>query len=149
MINIRIDFNPNEYKRISRQLPFRIHISNPQGCVLSTTQPTVAMFTIDPPKELPDGMGYIEFVKPAYEVKANQSHIKLRIRRCGSFGREKKSEIFTRDNTAEEGTHYFCAGNNGGLVRFGPTEFYKGLQHILITNLQKLLRHVDSYRTTK
>ena len=91
---------------------------------------TFAHFTISPPEAIPHGMGYIEFIKSSYEVHTNQNKVKLRIRRRGSFGREKKVEIFTRDREAEEGRDYFCDSNNAGLMRFGPTEFYKGTEKV-------------------
>ena len=58
---------------------------------------TVCKFTVKRPGSIPDGKGYIEFVKSSYSVQSDQSHAKVRLRRRGSYGRIKKTEIFTRD----------------------------------------------------
>ena len=72
-------------------------------------------------------------------MKTSENRIRLRLRRRGSIGRPKESEIFTRDREAEEGRDYFCDKNASGLIRFGPTEIYKGqlsgfLLKIIISN---------------
>ena len=83
-------------------------------------------FSIQPPIAVARGHGYLEFVKPSYQVPSTENRVKVRVRRRGSFGHKKQSTIFTRDREAEEGKDYFCEGNNAGIIRFGPNEFYKG-----------------------
>ena len=100
---------------------------------------TVCKFTVKCPGSIPDGKGYIEFVKSSYSVQSNQTHAKVRLRRRGSYGRIKKTEIFTRDlsgkpepsdsynkcSLAEEGRDYFCSSNDMGVLHFGSTDIYK------------------------
>ena len=62
---------------------------------------TVCKFTVKRPGSIPDGKGYIEFVKSSYSVQSDQTHAKVRLRRRGSYGRIKKTEIFTRDLSGE------------------------------------------------
>ena len=83
-------------------------------------------------------------MKSSYSVQSDQSHAKVRLRRRGSYGRIKKTEIFTRDLSgkprratkfysesswttflAEEGRDYFCSSNDMGVLHFGTTDIYK------------------------
>ena len=57
--------------------------------------------------------------------------MKVRLRRRGSIGRVKKAEIYTRDREAEEGRHYFCEGNQLGILKFGPDEYYKDISFMI------------------
>lgn len=123
---INIDFNANFL--LPTLMGFVLQITEVQGCIISSSLLNGKIpITVNPADSVPEGHGYIEFVKQEYQVPASNNRIKLRLRRRGSFGRKKESEIFTRDRDAEEGKHYFCEGNNAGLIRFGPTEFYKDI----------------------
>jgi len=121
-----MDFNSKFF--LSTETHFTLKILETQNCILSRGGLNSEIsVTVYPPDSVPEGHGYIEFVKREYQVAPSSNRIQLRLRRRGSFGRKKESEIFTRDRDAEEGKHYFCEGNNAGLIRFGPAEFYKDI----------------------
>ena len=86
---------------------------------------------VKPPLAIKKGYGFVEFVKKEYFVEESRNRVKVRLRRRGSIGRVKKAEIYTRDREAEEGRHYFCEGNQLGILKFGPNEYYKDISFMI------------------
>ena len=119
---LEIDFEPYVLKKIMK---FSITVEDTRGCCLSSELHSMIFFTVNPPENIPKGMGFVEFVKDKYSVETNQTKARILLRRRGSFGRVKKAQIFTRDLSAEEGRDYFTADNDLGLLSFGPAEVYK------------------------
>ena len=86
---------------------------------------------VKPPLAVKKGYGFVEFVKKEYFVEESRNRVKVRLRRRGSIGRVKTAEIYTRDREAEEGRHYFCEGNQLGILKFGPDEYYKDISFMI------------------